>query len=334
MRKWKADDGWDRGRFQGEVLGWVMMTALIVILTAGKGAIPQITGKWKFVVDALKLADKTGDLGTYLGAAGKLPGKAAEIVRSKLGRPAGQAAEGVEEAAVKAGKEGAEIVSEIPVQLGKEAHSVKVVKVAGRKQIWLCSDHCGEIIKKIDEISGNMTAAGRNELEALKKQAQAVEESINKGEIPADRIESETKKLSDRLAEISQNPLFGWQYYSLAGTYKAGGRATNVLRLIPEDWAHILEGHVKATFNPAKRAGAPVSTVFKGTPKQYLEILQEAVENQAVIRELKESNGNIVAIVRNQEWVLQIDVPTGAIKTFHARRPITNKRLFEVITGS
>ena len=85
MDKWEAKSGWDRGLFQGEVLGWVMMTALIVIVTAGAGAIAQISGKWKFVIDVLKLAQEAGDLGTYVRAAGKLPGKAAEIVASKLG---------------------------------------------------------------------------------------------------------------------------------------------------------------------------------------------------------------------------------------------------------
>jgi len=44
MDKWEAKSGWDRGLFQGEVLGWVMMTALIVIVTAGAGAIAQISG--------------------------------------------------------------------------------------------------------------------------------------------------------------------------------------------------------------------------------------------------------------------------------------------------
>ena len=88
MDKWEAKDGWDRGLFQGEVLGWVMMTVLIVILTAGAGAVAQIAGKWKFVIDALKLADRAGDLGTYARAVGKLPGTATNIVRNKLGRTA------------------------------------------------------------------------------------------------------------------------------------------------------------------------------------------------------------------------------------------------------
>ena len=106
MDKWEAKDDWIRGRFQGKVLGWVMMTALIVIVTAGQGAIAQISGKWKFVIDALKLAERAGDLGTYVRAAGKLPGKAADVVRSKLVRQSGQVTEEVEEAAERIVKEG------------------------------------------------------------------------------------------------------------------------------------------------------------------------------------------------------------------------------------
>jgi hypothetical protein len=93
MDKWMARDPWERGLFQGKVLGWVMMTVLIVIVTAGAGAIAQIAGKWKFVIDALKLADRVGDLGTYARAVGKLPGAATDVVRKKLGGTAVQVTE-------------------------------------------------------------------------------------------------------------------------------------------------------------------------------------------------------------------------------------------------
>lgn len=88
MDKWEAKDDWARGLFQGEVLGWVMMTVLIVLATlgtAGPAAIAQISGKWKFVIDVLKLADGVGDLGTYVRAVGKLPGEAIARVRKKFG---------------------------------------------------------------------------------------------------------------------------------------------------------------------------------------------------------------------------------------------------------
>jgi hypothetical protein len=108
MERWEAEDGWNRGRFQGKVLGWVMMTVVIVLLTAGAGAIPQIVGKWKFVIDALKLADRVQDLGTYVRAVGKLPGSATDFVRSKFGPKAGLVAEQVEVAGGKPTKEAAQ----------------------------------------------------------------------------------------------------------------------------------------------------------------------------------------------------------------------------------
>ncbi|MBE7451367.1 MAG: DUF4157 domain-containing protein [Kofleriaceae bacterium] len=88
MKKWEADDGWDRGLFQGEVLGWVMMTALIVIVTAGEAALPMIAGRWANIVRILKAVDALGDVTTYAAKAGKLPGKAYDHVRGKLGKGA------------------------------------------------------------------------------------------------------------------------------------------------------------------------------------------------------------------------------------------------------
>jgi hypothetical protein len=84
MDKWEAEDVWERGRFQGEVLGWVMMTVLITIVTWGEGAIAQISGKWKVVVDVLKLAQKAGDLGTYVSAAARSLGKVGQAATAWL----------------------------------------------------------------------------------------------------------------------------------------------------------------------------------------------------------------------------------------------------------
>ena len=91
MEKWNAPDGWDRGKFQGEVLGWVMMTVLITILTLGEGAIEQITGKWANIVKLLKLSQKAGDFATYAKAFGNMASKAAQVAidamrASRLGK--------------------------------------------------------------------------------------------------------------------------------------------------------------------------------------------------------------------------------------------------------
>jgi hypothetical protein len=38
LKKWNAESVWARGLFQGEVLGWVMMTVLPVLITMGEAA--------------------------------------------------------------------------------------------------------------------------------------------------------------------------------------------------------------------------------------------------------------------------------------------------------
>ncbi|NJR51351.1 MAG: S8 family serine peptidase [Leptolyngbyaceae cyanobacterium CSU_1_3] len=54
------------------------------------------------------------------------------------------------------------------------------------------------------------------------------------------------------------------------------------LKLEKADWEHILQGHVDQTFDPGVRVDNPTSTVFKGTPEQYLQILRRAVDNPKV----------------------------------------------------
>jgi hypothetical protein len=92
LKKWNADSPWDRGHFQGEVLGWVMMTILLVLLTLGEaapGALGGITLRWPQLVTLLQAVDTLGDVTTYLGAATKavkLPGSVADYLASKLGK--------------------------------------------------------------------------------------------------------------------------------------------------------------------------------------------------------------------------------------------------------
>jgi len=124
MKKWEADDGWDRGRFQGEVLGWVMMTALITIVTLGEATAPMIAGKWGTVLKALKALDALGDVGTYAGAVGRLPGKAYDAVAKKVGKgadKAGDAADAVADGAGKGAKQapdGPDVRSGVPEDPG------------------------------------------------------------------------------------------------------------------------------------------------------------------------------------------------------------------------
>jgi hypothetical protein len=102
LKKWNAESAWDRGLFQGEVLGWVTMTVLLILVTMGEDAPAALAGiavRWPQLIKLLKTVDTLGDVTTYLGAAAKvakLPAKATRFVAGKLGR-AERAAEHVAE---------------------------------------------------------------------------------------------------------------------------------------------------------------------------------------------------------------------------------------------
>lgn len=94
MAKWDSDDAWARGSFQGEVLGWVMMTALLILATSGASSVAAATGRWSNVLRVLEAADALGDVTTYVGKVARLPGKAIRIIRHRVGK----VAEGLEKA--------------------------------------------------------------------------------------------------------------------------------------------------------------------------------------------------------------------------------------------
>lgn len=105
LRKWEAEDAWTRGNFQGEVLGWVMMTVLLILSTAGSSPLAMAGGKWASVLQALRTVDALGDITMYVGKVARLPGQAASVIRRKLGEgasSAGRVAENTSRTAVKA----------------------------------------------------------------------------------------------------------------------------------------------------------------------------------------------------------------------------------------
>ncbi len=51
-------------------------------------------------------------------------------------------------------------------------------------------------------------------------------------------------------------------------------------------WEHILDRHVQGTFNPA--ASKNSATIFKGSPEEYMNILQDAVGNPKFARQVQE----------------------------------------------
>ena len=98
LRKWESEDAWTRGSFQGEVLGWVMMTVLLILATAGSASLAMAGGRWASVLQALRTVDALGDITTYVGKVARLPFQAASVIRRKLGKGANEAAHLAEEA--------------------------------------------------------------------------------------------------------------------------------------------------------------------------------------------------------------------------------------------
>ncbi len=86
MQKWESDDAWTRGNFQGEVLGWVMMTALLIMATSGASSLAAATGRWASVLRVLSTIDALGDVTTYVAKLGRLPGKVTETLRDRFAR--------------------------------------------------------------------------------------------------------------------------------------------------------------------------------------------------------------------------------------------------------
>jgi hypothetical protein len=92
LKKWNAESAWDRGLFQGEVLGWVTMTVLLILVTMGEdapAALAGIAGRWPQLIKLVKTVDTLGDVTTYLGATAKvakLPAKATRFIAGKFGR--------------------------------------------------------------------------------------------------------------------------------------------------------------------------------------------------------------------------------------------------------
>ena len=105
MAKWESDDAWTRGNFQGEVLGWVMMTALLILATAGEAAVAMATGRWATVLRVLRTADALGDVTAYVAKATHLPREAVAVLRTRFGKGAENVAEGVEDAGARTAKE-------------------------------------------------------------------------------------------------------------------------------------------------------------------------------------------------------------------------------------
>jgi hypothetical protein len=131
LSKWNAASMWDRGTFQGEVLGWLAMTVLLVLVTMGEGApgaLGSISLRWPQLVRLLKTVDTVGDVTTYLGAAAKavkLPGKAIDSVAGKLGKTA-RATERVTDELDRTAKGVSELADRAPGHVGEPRHAANL----------------------------------------------------------------------------------------------------------------------------------------------------------------------------------------------------------------
>jgi hypothetical protein len=242
LEKWNAPSGWDRGQFQGEVLGWVMMTVLIILATAGAGAAANassLAARFPQVIQLLKTVDAVGDVTTYLGgalhglkAAGKLPDAASDLVKSKLGKTAstetGATARndsikhgGDERSLSNTGLRGASdlgrTVSQRSVQLLGQSHTLRVVdRGNGAFSLVLCSD-CAFVLKEIDAVLGQTTAKGptkslRVRLERLRAKVVELEKKMSTGDMKQTEGIPQPDQIAAHLVDISRkfpsaNPL-------------------------------------------------------------------------------------------------------------------------------
>jgi hypothetical protein len=127
LHRWNAENMWERGVFQGDVLGWVMMTVLLVLITMGEAAPAAVSGvavRWPQVVALLKTVDTLGDVTTYLGAAAKVtkfPQKAASYVASRLGKAASRV-EHVAGDAARAERQAQDVAEHASSHISEAAH--------------------------------------------------------------------------------------------------------------------------------------------------------------------------------------------------------------------
>lgn len=86
-KKWDNPDDFDRGLFQGNVLGYIMMTAFIMLVTMGAGAAMAGAGRLGKFISLIKVLDKAGDITTFargMASAVRLPGKVVEEARGAI----------------------------------------------------------------------------------------------------------------------------------------------------------------------------------------------------------------------------------------------------------
>ncbi|HEY6177845.1 MAG TPA: hypothetical protein VIX73_25495 [Kofleriaceae bacterium] len=88
--KWNAKNDFARGKFQGEVIGWLITNVVLVLLTGGEaaeGVLASIATRFPEAVKALRVVSDLGEVTTYTKAAGKhleLPEDAKKFLDKKI----------------------------------------------------------------------------------------------------------------------------------------------------------------------------------------------------------------------------------------------------------
>lgn len=205
MSQWEHPDGWKRGRFQGEVLGWVMMTVLIIILTAGEGAITQVAGKWASVIRVLKVVDGLGDVTAWAGKIGRLPGKAIDHVTDKVGK-GGRKADDVLDEAGDAAKKADDV----------EAPKVGEIDRSPGQNAWETAAKKGDDVTPDSVRYGTVRMEDHPDFPKMKAEAEAKGFTIETGSPPrvsVERVVDETGKVIEVRKQLYVEP--GMRYLDL-----------------------------------------------------------------------------------------------------------------------
>ena len=139
---------------------------------------------------------------------------------------------------------GSSVLHEVPVQIGKGGHRLKVIEVAGRLTLWLCSD-CIMLIEHVQAILERMPAAHpvRDDLTTILATAQSVQGRFTAGAIKSPRLLRETNDLATRLSELSARhaDIEGLVFFR---TWMAG--TTEAVTIIGEDTVRRLTAELGA----------------------------------------------------------------------------------------
>jgi hypothetical protein len=92
VQQWTQEDGWRRGNFQGETIGWILTSLALMFVSGGSsstGMVAVLATKFPTMVRAIQAAGKLGDSLTWAKSAGKgakkIGGKAKDEVKKVMG---------------------------------------------------------------------------------------------------------------------------------------------------------------------------------------------------------------------------------------------------------